>query len=79
LPNFQKKRKILKVEKQSALRKARSVPLFDAQRNSLSRNRPAAPKVAAATFDGNFSTLNLFRDVAKYLNPNRHSPNLIGG
>jgi hypothetical protein len=28
--NFQKKRKILRVGKRSALRKARSVPLFDA-------------------------------------------------
>src|SRR5437870_2170442 len=32
--NFQKKRTILKVVKRSALRKARSVPLFDAWRNS---------------------------------------------
>src|SRR6266700_8093634 len=31
--NFQKKRKILKVGKRSASRKARSVPLFDARRN----------------------------------------------
>jgi hypothetical protein len=32
-------RKILKVEKRSALRKARSVPLFDARRNSLTTNQ----------------------------------------
>ena len=32
-------RKILKVVKRSALRKARSVPSFDARRNSLTTNR----------------------------------------
>jgi len=39
--NFQKKRKILKVVKRSALRKARSVPLFNAWRNWLTTNEPA--------------------------------------
>jgi hypothetical protein len=33
------RRKILKVVKRSALRKARSVPLFDASRNSLTTNQ----------------------------------------
>src|SRR5882724_7526437 len=33
------RRKILKVEKRSALRKARSVPSFDASRNSLTTNQ----------------------------------------
>jgi hypothetical protein len=35
------RRKILKVGKRSALRKARSVPSFDARRNSLTTNQPA--------------------------------------